>query len=154
MHFKQCLLPPFWNGSSWSSLLIFLPLVLSSFLLMSSLLLFHYWLLWNLLLSPPTWLFPNFFFLKMLFIYSQESQKEMQRHRQRKKQAPCREPNVGLHLRTPGSWPELKADANPLSHPGIYLSSNFPLCEIRNQMPLWFHSNSFLHFTSWHHTEI
>ena len=43
---------------------------------------------------------------------------ERQRHRQREKQAPCREPDAGLDPRTPGSGPELKADAQPLSHPG------------------------------------
>ena len=30
-----------------------------------------------------------------------------------------KEPNVGLDLGTPGSHPEPKADAQPLSHPGI-----------------------------------
>ena len=44
---------------------------------------------------------------------------ERQRHRQREKQAPCREPNVGLNSRTPGSCPEPKADVQQLSHPGI-----------------------------------
>ena len=34
------------------------------------------------------------------------------------KQAPCRELDVGLDPRTPGSQPEPKADAQPLSHPG------------------------------------
>ena len=43
----------------------------------------------------------------------------MQRHRQREKQAPCGEPYVGLDPRTLGSRPELKADAQPLSHPGV-----------------------------------
>ena len=43
---------------------------------------------------------------------------ERQRHRQREKQALCREPNGELDPRTPGSQPELKADAQPLSHPG------------------------------------
>ena len=38
--------------------------------------------------------------------------------RQREKQAPCREPYAGLDPRTPGSHPEPKADAQPLSHPG------------------------------------
>ena len=28
------------------------------------------------------------------------------------------EPNVGLNPRLSGSWPEPKADAQPLSHPG------------------------------------
>ena len=35
------------------------------------------------------------------------------------KQAPCREPDVGLDPGTPGSCPGPKADAKPLSHPGI-----------------------------------
>ena len=35
------------------------------------------------------------------------------------KQAPCGEPDVGLDSRTPGSHPEPKADAQPLSHPCI-----------------------------------
>ena len=39
------------------------------------------------------------------------------RHRLREKQAPCGEPDVGLDPRTPGSLPEPKADAEPLSHP-------------------------------------
>ena len=43
---------------------------------------------------------------------------ERQRYRQREKQAPCKEPNEGLDPRTPGSRPEPKADAQPLSHPG------------------------------------
>ena len=42
-----------------------------------------------------------------------------QRHKQREKQAPCREPNVGLDPGSPGSGPGLKAGAKPLSHPGI-----------------------------------
>ena len=43
----------------------------------------------------------------------------MDRDRQREKQAPCREPDVGLNPRTPGSHPGAKASAKPLSHPGI-----------------------------------
>ena len=45
--------------------------------------------------------------------------RERQRHRQREKQAPCRESDVGLDPRTPGSGPEPKADTQLLSHPGI-----------------------------------
>ena len=48
--------------------------------------------------------------------------KERQRHRRREKQAPRREPDVGLHTGTPGSCPEPKADAQLLSHPGITLT--------------------------------
>ena len=43
---------------------------------------------------------------------------ERQRHRQREKQTPCREPDVGLDPRTPGSHPGPKAGAKPLSHLG------------------------------------
>ena len=42
---------------------------------------------------------------------------ERQRH-QREKQAPHREPNVGLDPRTLGSCPEPKAEAQPLT-PGV-----------------------------------
>ena len=45
--------------------------------------------------------------------------RDTQRPRQRKKQAPCREPSVGLDPRTSGSHPEPKADTQPLSHPGV-----------------------------------
>ena len=47
-----------------------------------------------------------------------ERERERQRHRQREKQSPCREPNVGLDPRSPGSGPGLKAGAKLLSHPG------------------------------------
>ena len=48
-----------------------------------------------------------------------ERERERQRHRQKEKQAPCREPDLGLDPETPGSCPGPKADAQPLSHPGI-----------------------------------
>ena len=47
--------------------------------------------------------------------------KERQIHRQREKQAPFREPDVGLDPRTLGWWPKPKADAQPLSHSGAWL---------------------------------
>ena len=46
-----------------------------------------------------------------------DTQRE-QRHRQREKQAPCGEPEVGLNPGTQGSPSEPKADTQPLSHPG------------------------------------
>ena len=42
-----------------------------------------------------------------------------ERYRQREKQVPCREPDVGLDPGTLGSRPEPKADAQLLSHPGV-----------------------------------
>ena len=45
-----------------------------------------------------------------------------ERHREAEgKQAPHGEPDAGLDPRTPGSWPEPKVDAQPLSHPGEWL---------------------------------
>ena len=49
----------------------------------------------------------------------EEGQRERRRHRQRKKQAPCRETDVGLDPRSPGSRPGPKAGTKLLSHPGI-----------------------------------
>ena len=51
-----------------------------------------------------------------------DTQREAETDRQREKQAPCREPDVGLDPRTPGSQPEPKADAQPLSHPGAQIT--------------------------------
>ena len=54
----------------------------------------------------------EFFFLRFYsFIH--------ERHRQREKQFPLRDPDVGLDPGTPGSCSEPKADAQPLSHPGV-----------------------------------
>ena len=62
----------------------------------------------------------NVNFLKdFLFIYSREMQREKQRHRQREKQAPHRKPDVGLDPQSLRSCPELKVDAQPLSHPRV-----------------------------------
>ena len=63
----------------------------------------------------------EFFFLKILFIYSQETQREAETL-QSEKQAPTGEPDAGLDPRTPGSCPEPKADAQPPSHPGVLWS--------------------------------
>ena len=47
------------------------------------------------------------------------TQRKRQKHRQREKQTPYREVDAGLDSRTPGSHPWLKADTQPLSHPGV-----------------------------------
>ena len=62
-----------------------------------------------------------FIFLRLyLFINKRHTHTQRGRDiRQREKQAPCRKPDVGLDPRTPGPYPELKAEAEPLSHPGI-----------------------------------
>ena len=63
--------------------------------------------------------FFSFFFFKGFYLLIHERHKEKQRHRQKEKQAPCREPNVGLDPGIPGSHPGPKADTQLLSHPGV-----------------------------------
>ena len=73
---------------------------------------------------PEKWnlLFPTsmIFFKDFIYLFMKDTEGERQRHRQR---APCRNPDVGLDPGTPGSRPEPKADAKPLGHPGVPLSS-------------------------------
>ena len=45
--------------------------------------------------------------------------REAETHREREKQAPHREPDVGLDPGFPGSCLGPKAGAKPLNHPGI-----------------------------------
>ena len=40
-------------------------------------------------------------------------------HKQREKQAPRREPELGLNPGSPRSCPEPKTDVQPLGHPGV-----------------------------------
>ena len=47
------------------------------------------------------------------------TERERQKHMQREKQGPCREPDVGIDPEAPGSSPGPKAGAKLLSHPGI-----------------------------------
>ena len=47
-------------------------------------------------------------FFKILFIHERHRDRE----RQREKQAPCREPHVGLNPESPGSHPGLKVALN------------------------------------------
>ena len=48
-----------------------------------------------------------------------DTETKRQIHRQREKQAPRRKPDVVLDPRIPGSCPEPKAEAQPLSRPGV-----------------------------------
>ena len=52
------------------------------------------------------------FFKDFIYLFM----RDRQRPRQREKQVPCREPDVGLDPKTPGSQTEPKADVQPLSH--------------------------------------
>ena len=51
-----------------------------------------------------------------------DTERERQRHKQREKQAPLRNPVARLNPSTLGSHPKTKADAQPLSHPGVPLT--------------------------------
>ena len=53
-----------------------------------------------------------------LFLRIHREEREKQRHMQRKKQAPCKEPDMGLDSGSPGSGPGPKAVLNYLSHLG------------------------------------
>ena len=60
-----------------------------------------------------------FSFLKILFIHSWETQREVETQAEGEAGSPLgREPDAGLNPKTPGSWPEPEADGQPLSHPG------------------------------------
>ena len=63
------------------------------------------------------------FFLRF-YLFIHERHRERQKHRQSKKQVPCREPDVGLDSRTLRSHLERKTDTQPLSHPGA------PMCTL------------------------
>ena len=64
------------------------------------------------------WFFKKYFILFLKDFIIHERHRERQIHRQREKQAPCRECDVELEPRSPGSQPDPRADAQPLSHPG------------------------------------
>ena len=47
------------------------------------------------------------------------TERETQRHRQKEKQTSRKDPDLGLDPRPLGSLPEPKAEAQPLSPPGV-----------------------------------
>ena len=59
------------------------------------------------------------FLNNFIYLFMRDTESERGRDRQREKPVPCREPDVGLNPGIPESHPEPKADAQPLSHPGI-----------------------------------
>ena len=48
-----------------------------------------------------------------MYLFMRDKRRERGRDRQREKQAPCREPDMGLHPGPPGSHPGPKAALNP-----------------------------------------
>ena len=67
------------------------------------------------------WYTQKYFFFKcFICLFMTDTHRERQRHRQRKKQAPCKEPDVGFDPRTLGSHPEREgrcSTAEPPRHP-------------------------------------
>ena len=79
-----------------------------------------------------------------------DTHRERQRHRQREKQAPCREPDVGLDPRSPGSHPGPTAALNhwatqaaPLSPflENLTLFCLFSIPQIQALIPVWIMSS-------------
>ena len=65
----------------------------------------------------------NFYFFKdFIYLFMRDIERGRQRHRQREKQAPCREPDVGLHPGSPGSHPGLQAALNRCATGAAHLS--------------------------------
>ena len=54
------------------------------------------------------------FFLRFIYLFMRDTERDRQRHRWREKQAPNREPDAGLN---PGSQDHAETAALPLSHP-------------------------------------
>ena len=68
------------------------------------------------------WKYPSipFLFLKIVFIDEREREREREAETQEEGEAGSMQgADVGLDPRTPGSHPGLKADAQPLNHPGV-----------------------------------
>ena len=53
-----------------------------------------------------------FIFKDFIYVFMRDTQSERQRHRQREKQAPCREPDMGLYPGLQDQDPELQAALN------------------------------------------
>ena len=53
-----------------------------------------------------------------MYLFKRDTHTQRQIYRQKDKQAPCGDPDVGLDSRTLGSQPERKVDIQSLGHPG------------------------------------
>ena len=58
-----------------------------------------------------------------------DKERERQSHRLGEKPSPHGEPDVGLGPGALGSYPELKADAQPLSQPGVPIFKNLRILQ-------------------------
>ena len=79
-----------------------------------------------------------FIFFNILFIH----ERERQGHRQRKKQAPCRKPDLGLNPGSPGSGPGLKVALNrwatrAVRHAVFMILSYLPILPIEYSQSTW-----------------
>ena len=62
--------------------------------------------------SPLLFFYSSILLFKdFIYLFIRDTHTQRQRHRQREKQALCREPDMGLDSGTPGSRSERKADA-------------------------------------------
>ena len=61
-----------------------------------------------------------------IYLFMRDTERAKQRYRQREKQAPLREPDVGLDPWTPGSGPEPKAELNHWAIQASLLSLQIP----------------------------
>ena len=104
----------------------------------------HYLYLTPQFAIPSFFLYSFKYYFLILFIYSWETQRERQRHRWMKKQAHCGKSDAALDPRTPGSGPEPKAVAQPLSHPGAPIYSN-----IIYWAPITYHVPSQMFIMQW-----
>ena len=87
---------------------------------------------------PSLFFFFFFFFFKIYLYLFMIDMEGGQRHRQREKQATCREPNMGLDPGTPGSGPGPKAGVKLLSHPGIpSITLLFSVLSHLHLLPCW-----------------
>ena len=67
----------------------------------------------------------HFFFKDFIYLFM----RERERDRQREKQAPCREPDVGLDPRSPGSHLGLQVTLNHCAPPGLPPLTNVNLTD-------------------------
>ena len=82
---------------------------------------------------------PGFFWRFYLFIHERHTERAETQAEGEAGSSRSRKPNVGLDPRTLGSRPELKAEAQPLSHPGVpWLSNCYSWFRGKGPLEPWF----------------